>query len=174
MKETGVIRRIDELGRIVIPKEIRKRLRVGPGDMLDIYTEGQAVILEKYSMIDEYQNQLGHLLNALKTNKTDFIVCSTSNVIASTIAEIDEGAYLEPGFLNLFTKVQDLELPASTTLEICKGYSPNKMILARRIYHYGNIAAHIIMLSDNAMMKSEHEAFNILERYIKNSIEEIE
>ena len=45
MKETGVIRRIDELGRIVIPKEIRKRLRVGPGDMLDIYTSDKQIVL---------------------------------------------------------------------------------------------------------------------------------
>ena len=53
MKETGVIRRIDELGRIVIPKEIRKRLRVGPGDMLDIYTSDKQIVLSKYTELSE-------------------------------------------------------------------------------------------------------------------------
>ena len=54
MKATGVVRRIDDLGRIVIPKEIRKTLRIKEGDPLEIFTdrEGQ-VILKKYSPIGE-------------------------------------------------------------------------------------------------------------------------
>ena len=50
MKATGVVRRIDDLGRIVIPKEIRKVLRIKEGDPLEVFTdrEGQ-VILKKYS-----------------------------------------------------------------------------------------------------------------------------
>ena len=47
MKETGVVRRLDELGRIVIPKEIRTRLKIKNGDMVDIYTDDQFIILEK-------------------------------------------------------------------------------------------------------------------------------
>ena len=52
MKATGVVRRIDDLGRVVIPKEIRKTLRIKEGDPLEIFTdrEGQ-VILKKYSPI---------------------------------------------------------------------------------------------------------------------------
>ena len=54
MKATGVVRRIDDLGRIVIPKEIRKVLRIKEGDPLEVFTdrEGQ-VILKKYSPIGE-------------------------------------------------------------------------------------------------------------------------
>ena len=54
MKATGVVRRIDDLGRVVIPKEIRKTLRVREGDPLEIFTdrEGQ-IILKKYSPIGE-------------------------------------------------------------------------------------------------------------------------
>ena len=54
MKSTGVVRRIDDLGRVVIPKEIRKTLRIKEGDPLEIFTdrEGQ-VILKKYSPIGE-------------------------------------------------------------------------------------------------------------------------
>lgn len=54
MKATGVVRRIDDLGRVVIPKEIRKTLRIKEGDPLEIFTdkEGQ-VILKKYSPIGE-------------------------------------------------------------------------------------------------------------------------
>lgn len=48
MKTTGIIRRIDELGRIVIPKEIRKNLRIKNGESLEIYLENDSIILKKY------------------------------------------------------------------------------------------------------------------------------
>lgn len=48
MKATGIIRKVDELGRIVIPKEIRTTLEVEEGTPLEIYVEGEQVILKKY------------------------------------------------------------------------------------------------------------------------------
>ncbi len=54
MKATGIVRRIDDLGRVVIPKEIRRTLRIHEGDPLEIYTDREGeVILKKYSPISE-------------------------------------------------------------------------------------------------------------------------
>ena len=54
MKATGIVRRIDDLGRVVIPKEIRRTLRIREGDPLEIYVDRDgAVILKKYSPIGE-------------------------------------------------------------------------------------------------------------------------
>ena len=57
MKATGIVRRIDDLGRVVIPKEIRKTLKIKEGTPLEIFTdrEGQ-IILKKYSPIGELNN----------------------------------------------------------------------------------------------------------------------
>lgn len=48
MKSTGVVRRIDDLGRIVIPKEIRKVNGIAEGDPMEIFTDGDKIILRKY------------------------------------------------------------------------------------------------------------------------------
>ena len=48
MKATGVIRRVDDLGRIVIPKEIRRILRIREGDPLEFFTDNNAICLKKY------------------------------------------------------------------------------------------------------------------------------
>ena len=54
MKATGIVRRIDDLGRVVIPKEIRRTLRIKEGDPLEIYKDHHGeVILKKYSTISE-------------------------------------------------------------------------------------------------------------------------
>ena len=54
MKATGVVRRIDDLGRVVIPKEIRKTLRIKEGAPLEIFTDKEGeIILKKYSPIGE-------------------------------------------------------------------------------------------------------------------------
>jgi len=48
MKSTGIVRRVDELGRIVIPIELRRNLKVRERDSLEIYVEGDSIILKKY------------------------------------------------------------------------------------------------------------------------------
>lgn len=57
MKATGIVRRIDDLGRVVVPKEIRRTLRIREGDPMEIFTnrEGE-IILKKYSPIGEIDN----------------------------------------------------------------------------------------------------------------------
>lgn len=53
MKATGIIRRIDDLGRVVIPKEIRKTMMIQEGDPLEIFTEDNNIIFSKYNEINE-------------------------------------------------------------------------------------------------------------------------
>ena len=69
MKATGVIRRIDELGRIVIPKEIRKNLRIKEGENLEIFVDkNEQIILKKYSLmknLDSFVENLADSLNSL-------------------------------------------------------------------------------------------------------------
>lgn len=84
MKATGVVRRIDDLGRIVIPKEIRKVLRIKEGDPIEIFTgrEGE-VILKKYSPIGELSEFASDYAETL-AKTTGHIACITDkdNVIA--------------------------------------------------------------------------------------------
>lgn len=56
MKATGIVRRIDELGRVVIPKEIRRTLRIKEGDPLEIFTDRDELTLKKYSPIATLEN----------------------------------------------------------------------------------------------------------------------
>ena len=49
MKSTGIVRKVDELGRIVLPKELRRTLDIAEKDALEIYTEGELILLKKYA-----------------------------------------------------------------------------------------------------------------------------
>ena len=92
MKATGVVRRIDDLGRVVIPKEIRKTLRIKEGDPLEIFTdrEGQ-VILKKYSPIGELSEfAAGYAETLSKT--TGHIACITDK---DTIIAVSSGSKKE-------------------------------------------------------------------------------
>ncbi len=66
MKATGIVRRVDDLGRIVIPKEIRRTLRIREGDPLEIYTEKDGgVIFRKYSPMGDLQDFAGQLCESI-------------------------------------------------------------------------------------------------------------
>lgn len=84
MKATGIVRRIDDLGRVVIPKEIRRTLRIRDGDPLEIYTEKDGeVIFKKYSPVGELSDFATQICEALyKSGDCVAAVCDRDTVIA--------------------------------------------------------------------------------------------
>ena len=84
MKDTGIVRRIDDLGRVVIPKEIRRTMRIREGDPLEIFTDNDGeVIFKKYSPIGElssFAGQYGEVL--FKTGGYPVIICDRDHVIS--------------------------------------------------------------------------------------------
>ncbi len=84
MKATGIVRRIDDLGRVVIPKEIRRTMRIREGDPLEIYTDREGeVIFKKYSPIGELNTFASQYAETLsKTCNMSVLVCDRDAVIA--------------------------------------------------------------------------------------------
>jgi len=84
MKATGIVRRIDDLGRVVIPKEIRRTMRIREGDPLEIYTEKDGeVIFKKYSPMGELADFAGQICETLsKTTGRIAAVSDRDTVIA--------------------------------------------------------------------------------------------
>lgn len=85
MKATGIVRRIDDLGRVVIPKEIRRTLKIREGDPLEIYTDRDGeVIFKKYSPMGEIGNVAAELAEALaRTAGMSCAICDRDAVIAA-------------------------------------------------------------------------------------------
>lgn len=84
LKATGIVRRIDDLGRVVVPKEIRRTLRIREGDPLEIFTDRQGqVILKKYSPIGELSEFATEYCESLNENTGHTaIITDRDNVIA--------------------------------------------------------------------------------------------
>lgn len=84
MKATGIIRRIDDLGRIVVPKEIRRTLRIREGDPLEIFTNhGGEIILKKYSPIGELSGFAKEYAEALAQVSGHIVVITDRDQVVS-------------------------------------------------------------------------------------------
>ena len=111
MKATGIVRRIDDLGRVVIPKEIRRTMRIREGDPLEIYTDHEGeVIFKKYSPIGE--------LSSFATQYADTLsrVCAMAVVICDRDSVIACGGLPKKEFLELRLSSEAEQLIEERTL----------------------------------------------------------
>ncbi len=102
MEESGIVRRIDNLGRIVIPKEVRKSLRIKNGDLIEIIIKNNAVILQKNSTLKNFEafgQELVEVVNDILginifvTDRDSFVV--GSGELAHKLLQKNIGVYLE-------------------------------------------------------------------------------
>lgn len=78
MKATGIVRRIDDLGRVVIPKEIRRTMRIREGDPLEIYTSRDGeVIFKKYSLLGGVEDFAGQLCETM--SRSTGCICAVTD-----------------------------------------------------------------------------------------------
>lgn len=107
MKATGVVRRIDDLGRVVIPKEIRKTLRIKEGDPLEIFTDKEGeVILKKYSPIGELSEFATEYAETL-AKTTGHIACITDRDTVIAVSGGPKKEFLEQGISEELEKIME-------------------------------------------------------------------
>ena len=91
MINTGIIRKIDELGRIVLPKELRKTMNINAGDDFKIILENEKIILEKYSMLNNIEDKIDDIINCFSsvTNYKIYLVVN-NKIIENNENVLDE------------------------------------------------------------------------------------
>lgn len=165
MKETGVSRRIDELGRIVIPKEIRKNLKIREGDQLEFYVEKEYVVLRKKSSLQGLDEDIEHLLEVLykKINK----------VILLT--DLDKVIYVKGDDkyrdLDLSTRYKNIlhsrKIYDGYILDFCIASNYSKDIYSLPLINYGELYGSLIILQNkDYLSENEKEIIKIIGEYI--------
>ena len=162
MKATGVVRRIDDLGRIVIPKEIRKTLRIKEGDPLEIFTDKDGeVILKKYSPIGELSEfAINYAETLAKT--TGHIACITDKDSVIAISGAPKKDYLGQDLSKELEEVmENREVYKSSenneiSLPITQNDNRDKKFNSQVVYpiiSQGDTIGSIILLSKDATTK---------------------
>lgn len=156
MKETGIVRRIDELGRVVIPKEIRKTLRLKVGDPIEIYTEKDGLLFKKYSplvSLQGFSEDVGESLYEM-TQKTVVIAdCNTVIFAKGKIAKNYHGKNISSALERAMIERKSIFLDAvsgSMLKKICDDdeteYSSQLIV---PIISGGDVLGSIILLADD-------------------------
>ena len=89
MKATGIVRRIDDLGRVVIPKEIRRNMNIREGDPLEIFIEDGGVVFKKYSLLSSFAPQAAHIQKVLSINGISASVFDNSSLLCGPLIYVD-------------------------------------------------------------------------------------
>ncbi len=149
MKSTGVVRRIDELGRIVIPKEIRRNLGIRDGENIEIFTDNDSIILKKYYRMST-NTDLATTLSELiyNTFNDKVIITDREKVIAASGLNMDlVGNTLTEEYLNIIEE-REIKTKENTSLKIGE-YTINGNIVFIPIISLNDSIGLIIMISDS-------------------------
>ncbi|WP_410772356.1 stage V sporulation protein T [Fontibacillus sp. BL9] len=164
MKATGIVRRIDDLGRVVIPKEIRRTLRIREGDPLEIFVDRDGeVILKKYSPIGELGDFAKEYAESLYESTGHITLISDRDTIIA-IAGASKKEYLDKQISALLENSMDnrkIILESSTgTYEVIKDHSEtiSSFVIAPIISGGDPIGTVVLLNKDESVKMSELES----------------
>ncbi len=152
MKATGIVRRIDDLGRVVIPKEIRRTMRIREGEPLEIYTDRDGeVIFKKYSPVGELSVFATQCAEALsKTAGYPAIVCDRDGIIAVSGLQKKEieGKLISPEYERLMEDRQPIGRNGGNIPCVIEGIDKTAVIAAAPIIEGGDVIGSVALLGD--------------------------
>ena len=155
MKATGIVRRIDDLGRVVIPKEIRRTLRIREGDPLEIYTDTDGeVIFKKYSPIGEMSQFASEYADVLaRISSLPTLICDRDHIVA--VAGVSKKEFMERRITPTLEDIMEERRSFVTSKENRNYLYPiegieKPAVIAYPIIASGDVTGAVIMLSNNS------------------------
>ncbi|TXC89582.1 stage V sporulation protein T [Metabacillus litoralis] len=178
MKATGIVRRIDDLGRVVIPKEIRRTLRIREGDPLEIFVDRDGeVILKKYSPISELGDFSKEYADALYDSMGHpVLICDRDNFIAVSGGSKKE--YLNKKISDIVEQVMEernsVLKTAGGEIQIVEGLSEDiiSYTIGPIVANGDPIGAVIILSKDQSIGEVEHKAVETAAGFLARQMEQ--
>ncbi|MFA7637004.1 MAG: stage V sporulation protein T [Monoglobales bacterium] len=180
MKATGIVRRIDDLGRVVIPKEIRRTLRIKEGDPLEIFTDRDGeVIFKKYSPIGELGEFAADYAESL-AKTSGYPVCITDKDSIIAVSGASKKELSEKPVSNDLERIMDektlyvVNPSENKHLYIAQGNEKYQLGVAVPIISEGDCLGSVVVASGEKGMPGEVEtklaqsAANFLGRHMEN------
>ena len=153
MKATGIVRRVDDLGRIVIPKEIRRTLRIREGDPLEIYTEKDGgVIFRKYSPMGDLQDFAAQMCEAIGSSTGHVAAISDRDAIIALAGAPKRELMDKPNSVELDKLMESRKnyryVPGETLLRATEGSDKYHLGVAAPILSQGDLMGCVMLLMD--------------------------
>ena len=167
MKSTGITRRIDDLGRIVIPKEIRKNLKIKENEVLEIFIENENIILKKFSSFDDMDIIFKRFIEVLEDTTLNNVLITNRERVVSKRKEYD---YLDKEISNDILNYLDKKEKILSTGKIEFIY--NKQIdtnyYIKPIINNGDLLGSIIIFGNKNIEEKDILAVDIISKLIIN------
>ena len=179
MKATGIVRRIDDLGRIVIPKEIRRTMRIREGDPLEIYTDKDGgVIFKKYSLMGGLGDFAGHMCETLNKTTGEIAVITdrdsciavagsgrrdlADKQISAALEQIMEGRQI-CNTSDAEVALQLVQIPVKLGIGCISDNEPQPLLVQS---HFGRIdiaSAHFQEVGTSVFVGDVHKLFHVID-----------
>ncbi len=175
MKTTGVVRRIDELGRIVIPKEIRRTLRIRDGETLEIFVDKEIIGLKKYSPMEDMEDVARKFVDVVQPIlQNNLFVTDRDNIIA--YAGGDKKRYLGASISKYLEEIMESRKKvldnSNNNIEIITGVEENLYLVANPIIVNGDAIGLVVVFSiSNTLTALDEKMSYVIAQFLGKRIE---
>lgn len=176
MKSTGVVRRVDDLGRIVIPKEIRRTLRIRDGESLEIFVDREMIALKKFSKMsdmDDVSKELVEIINST-INKTvlitdrDKFIAGAGN-LKKKYLDANISRYLE----SVMKDRKSLVEANIHSVELLEGSKESLAYVIQPIIMNGDAIGLVLVVSEKAdIAQLDEKLISVVAQFLGKHIEE--
>ena len=171
---SGIVRRIDNLGRVVIPKEIRKTLKIKENEQVEINVLDDSIVLNKYSDIHEYDKSINNLIDIIKSVYDRDIIITNLDKIVLTTKDYKDYINLElnPYLANIVDNRKDISELIPVNLSLNSNMSDIKVSYSiKSIIVKGDMIGLLILLSNTNLENSDLKLLQLMSLYLENYLE---
>lgn len=176
MKATGIIRRIDELGRIVIPKEMRKSLRIKEGENLEIFVDSNDnIVLKKYSAIKNLEDLAQSLTEAINSFVKKNVIITDNDTILAVSGSLKKNLLSKPISEELESKIlrrEELLEHHSKKIFLTLDYGIEGTYTVSPIIVNGDSVGIVMIFSDKEVIdNNDFKLVQIAAKFLNNHLE---
>ena len=165
MKATGIVRKIDDLGRIVIPKEIRRTLKIRDGEELEIFVDNDIIALKKFSKMAELGDVSKKIIDVVSSLVKKTILVTDRDVVIAGSGEFKK-KYLNKEISN---NIENIISSRTTTIqrnvssiELVRDINDKYSYIINPIISFGDVVGSIILISSNNDISEFDEVISTL------------